>query len=98
MSTLPGTELRVRSSVPESRSPGLRSMCASHAGFGGSVGNGPAPTSSSRHLKLLDPPFTTRILIGSGRPLPIADFRQIVAVFIDIQLVFDQLIAQPLFG
>src|SRR5579862_2038479 len=56
------------------------------------------PTSSSRHLKLLEPPFRTRIRIRSRGPLPIADLRQIVAVLVDIQLVFDQLVPQPLFG
>src|SRR5580658_10124002 len=56
-STGPGTE---RSAC--SIAPGLRSKCISHSGGGGAEG-GSAWISSSRHLKLLEPPLIARIFI-----------------------------------
>src|ERR1700723_2070353 len=95
MSTGPGTERSAPSSDPD-----LRAKGAPHSGAGGAEGGSPW-ISSRRHLKLLEPPLIARIFMNASscarqRPLPVADIRQVFAVLGNVQLMFNQFIAQHL--
>src|SRR5882757_11212636 len=57
----------------------------------------PSNTSKRPSLTLLEPALTARIRMDPlMRPRPIADFRHVIAVFHDVALVPDELIAQVL--
>ena len=52
--------------------------------------------SPNQHLMLLDPTLMARICMRMRRPLPVLDLRHVVAVFVDVELVLDQLVAEGL--
>src|SRR5579871_3803434 len=97
-STGRGTEARTGSRTSATLAPGFESTWDSHSGLAGdSPSAGSLENSCSEHLKLLDPPFTTRIRMSRSRgPLPVANLRHVVAVLGDIQLMLDQPVSQEL--